>query len=175
MLQQYLTTRRENAACRFAAITPLALTPILPSSAWLGDVVVGASPINTATRQFSAQCMQDGLHVLELFGGVGLGVLWATLAARYSVRCYTYVDKDPISRKIARATLQSLQHQYPDLLAAINAFDKRLPQNVSQCSTSILRQLIASNGPVDMLGGSWECQSVSRAGRQRGTMDPRFQ
>ena len=42
-------TRRENAACRYAAITPLALAPILPSSAWLGDVVVGASPINTAT------------------------------------------------------------------------------------------------------------------------------
>ena len=139
--------------------------------------MVGASPINTATRQFSAQCMQDGLHVLELFGGVGLGVLRPTLAAGYSVRCYTYVDKDPISRNIARATLQSLRQQYPELLpdAAINAFDKRLPQNVSQCSTSIMRQLIASNSPVDMLGGSWECQSVSRAGRQRNTMDPRFQ
>ena len=100
--------------------------------------------------------MQNGLHVLELFGGVGLGVLRATLAAGYSVLCYTYVDKDPINKKIARATLQSLQQQYPELLAdaAINAFDKRLPQNVSQCSTSIRRQLIASNGPVDVLGGS---------------------
>ena len=46
-------TRRENAAGRFVAITPLALTPILPSSSWLGDVVEGASPINTATRQCS--------------------------------------------------------------------------------------------------------------------------
>ena len=126
-------TRRENAADRFAAITPLALTPILPSSAWIGEVVVGASPINTATRQFSAQCMQDGLHVLELFGGAGLGVLRATLAAGYNVKCYTYVDKDPIIRNIARATFQSLQQQYPELLldAAINALDKRLPQNVS--------------------------------------------
>ena len=80
------------------------------------------------------------------------------------------------SKKIARATLQSLQKQYPTLLsdAAVSAFDKRLPQNVAQCSATILRQLIATNGPVDMLGGSWECQSVSRAGRQRGTMDPRF-
>ena len=158
--------RRENAAGRFAAITPLALTPILPSSAWLGDMVVGASPINTATRQFSAQALQDGLHVMELFGGVGLGALRATLAAGYSVKCYTYVDKDPISRKIARATLQSLQQQYPELLpdAAINAFDKRLPQNVAHCSSTLLTQLVAVNGPVDMLGGSWECQSVSRAG-----------
>ena len=128
--------------------------------------MVGASPINTATRQFSAQGMQDGLHVLELFGGVGLGVLRTTLAAGYRVRCHTYVDKVPVSRKIACATIQSLQRQYPDLLsdASINAFDKRLPQNVSQCSTSISRQLIAHNGPVDILGGSWECQSVSRAG-----------
>ena len=31
-------TQRESAAGRFAAITPLALTPIRPSSAWLGDV-----------------------------------------------------------------------------------------------------------------------------------------
>ena len=49
--------------------------------------------------------LQDGLHVMELFGGVGLGVLRTTLAAGYKVRCYTYSDKDPISRKIARATL----------------------------------------------------------------------
>ena len=139
-------------------------------------MIEGASPINTATRQFSAQCMQDGLHVMELFGGVGLVVLRTTLAAGYKVRCYTYSDKDPISRKMARATLQSLQQQYPTLLSdtAVSAFDKRLPQNVAQCSATILRQLIATNGPVDMLGGSWECQSVSRAGRQRGTMDPRF-
>ena len=33
---------------------------------------------------------------------------------------------------------------------------------------------MATNVPVDLLGGSWECQSVSRAGRQLGAMDPRF-
>ena len=159
-------TRMENAACRFAAITPLALTPIMPSSAWLGDVVVGASPIETATRQFSAQCMQDGLHVLELFGGVGLGVLRATLAAGYSVRCYTYVNKDPISRKIARATLQSLQRQYSELLpnAAINAFDKTLPQNVSQCSTSILRQ------PLQTMV-QWTCWGAAGNARVLAVLD----
>ena len=58
-------TRRENAADRLVAITPLALTPILPSSSWIGGVIEGASPINTATRQFSAQALQDGLHVME--------------------------------------------------------------------------------------------------------------
>ena len=48
---------------------------------------MGAFPINTATRTFRPQAIQDGLHVLELFGGVGLGVLRATLAAGYKVRC----------------------------------------------------------------------------------------
>ena len=41
-------------------------------------------------------------------------------------------------------------------------------------SELFLQQLMATNGPVDLLGGKWECQSVSRAGRQRGAMDPRF-
>ena len=104
--------RRENAAVRLAAITPLALSPLLPSSKWLSDVIMGASPINTATRQFSAQAKRDdGLHVLELFGGVGLRVLRTALAACYTVRCYTYVDKDAISRRIARTTLLALQRQ----------------------------------------------------------------
>ena len=74
-------TQRENAAVRLAAINPLSLLPLLPSSKWLGDVVMGASPINTATGTFSVQALQEGLHVLELFGGIGLGVLRTTLAA----------------------------------------------------------------------------------------------
>ena len=169
-------TRRENAAVRLASIIPLSLQPLLPTSKWLGDVVNGATPINTSTRRFSTQAVRDGLHVMELFGGIGLGALRMALAAGYTVRCYTYVDKDPISRKIASAVLLSLQSQYPKQLldAAINGFDKRLPQNIAQCSELFLSQLTTLNGPVDLLGGSWECQSVSRAGRQRGAMDPRF-
>ena len=112
---------------------------------------------------------------MELFAGVGLGVLRAALAAGYSIRCYTYVDKDPVSRQMARSVLAALQLQYPKQLsdAAIKSFDKRLPQDISQCSLTFLEGLLELNGPVDLLGGSWECQSVSRAGRQRGAMDPR--
>ena len=168
--------RRENAAVRLSSVTPLALPSLLPTSKWLGDAVLGASPINTSTRKFSTQASRDGLHVLELFGGIGLGVLRTALAANYTIRCYTYVDKDPISRRIARTTLRALQKQYPDQLpdSAVRSFDKRLPQDISQCSLTFLEGLLEFNGPVDLLGGSWECQSVSRAGRQRGTMDPRF-
>ena len=86
------------------------------------------------------------------------------------------MDRDPVSRRIAHAVFHSLQQQYPTELkdSAITAFDWRLPHKVNQCSENSLMQLVTHNGPVDLLGGSWECQSVSRAGGQRGAMDPRF-
>ena len=93
---------------------------------------------------------------MELFAGVGLGVLRSALAAGYNIRCYTYVDKDPTSRNIARSVLAALQLQYPAQLpdAAIKSFDKRLPQDISQCSLTFLERLLEFNGPVDLLGGS---------------------
>ena len=168
--------RRENAAARLSSVTPLSIAPLLPSSEWIGGPIVNAYPINTATRQFAQYSKRDGLHVMELFGGIGLGVLRTALAAGYTIRCYTYVDKDATSRTIAKQVLKALQSQYPKQLpnSAINNFDKKLPQNISQCSLTFLENLITLNGPVDLLGGSWECQSVSRAGRQLGAMDPRF-
>ena len=67
-----------------------------------------ASPINTSVRQLAPQSLRDGIHVLELFSGIGLGGLRATLAAGFLIRCYVYVDKDPISRRIARFVLLGL-------------------------------------------------------------------
>ena len=168
--------RREIAAAWLVAASPLALLALLPSSKWLGDAVYGAVPINTSIRKLSLQAQRDGLHVLELFGGVGLGVLRTTLSARHVIRCYTYVDHDPISRRIAKKVLQHLQQQYPDQLplSATLAFEKRLPQSVQCISNLLLGNLVTRHGPVDLLGGSWDCQSVSRAGKQQGAEDPRF-
>ena len=61
-------------------------------------------------------------------GGIGLGVLRTALAAGYAIRCYTYVDRDNISRRIARSVLDSLEQQYPLQLpsSATKTFDKRL-------------------------------------------------
>ena len=127
-------------------------------------------------RSLASHIHHNGLHVLELFGGIGLGVLRTALAAGYSIRCYTYVDRDNVSRRIARAVLDSLERQYPlQLLAsATRSFDKRLPQSIFAICQLFLANLVAHNGPVDLLGGSWECQSVSRAGHRMGAMDPRF-
>ena len=82
---------------------PLALPTLLPSSKWLGDAVHGVVPINIAIRMLSPHAKQNGLNVLELFGGVGLGFLRTALAAGYIVRCYTYVDRDTTSRQITHA------------------------------------------------------------------------
>ena len=101
--------RRENAAARLAYVTPLSLPPLLPSSQWLGGEVLGAFPLNTSTVQLSQKSCKEGLHVMELFAGVGLGVLRSALAAGYSIRCYTYVEKDPVIRNIARSVLAALQ------------------------------------------------------------------
>ena len=90
----------------------LSLPPLLPSSQWLGGAVLGAFPFNTSTVQLSQQSCTDGLHVMELFAGVGLGVLRSTLAAGYTIRCFTYVGKDPVSRRIARSVIAALQLQY---------------------------------------------------------------
>ena len=150
---------------------------MLPSSKLLGEEVQGASPINTATRGLTQQAQRDGLHVLELFEGVGLGVLRTALAVGYSIRCCTYVDRDVTSRKMAKTVLQQLQLLYPDQLpdVAVKAFDKRLSQSISLCNALFLGNLVTRHGLVDLLGGNWECQSVSRAGKQTGAMDPRFQ
>ena len=104
----------------------------------------------------SQQSCAEGLHVMELFARVRLGVLRTVLAVGYSIKCYTYVDKDPISRRIARTVLKALQLQYPKQLtdAAIRSFDKRLPQDILQCSITFLEGLLEFNGPVDLLGGS---------------------
>ena len=71
-------------------------------------------PINTTVRQLAPQSIQDNLHVLELFGGIGLGVLRSALAASHKIRCYTYVDKDALSRRVAAAALRKLQKHFLD-------------------------------------------------------------
>ena len=81
--------RRDNAAARFAAASPLALPALLPTPKWLGDAIYGAIRINTSIGQLSLQAQRDDSHVLELFGGVGLGVLPPALSAEYVIRCYS--------------------------------------------------------------------------------------
>ena len=132
-------------------------------------LIYGRSTSQSATQKFSTRATAEGLHVVELSGGIGLGMLRAALAADYTIKFYTYVDKDIISRKSLSLLSQPSCYSIAQLPAsAIHSFDKELPHDISQCTTPFLEQLISCNGPVDLLGGSWECSGVSRAGRQKG-------
>ena len=82
-------TRRENALIWLREVLRRRLPPLLPSSDWAGRDMHNANPINTAVRQISLQSLRDGIHVLELFAGIGLGVLRAALAASFLIRGYT--------------------------------------------------------------------------------------
>ena len=59
-----------------ATVAPLVLLALQPSF-WrlFGFDVDGVVPINTSIRQISLQSLRGGIHVLKLFGGIGLGVL----------------------------------------------------------------------------------------------------
>ena len=123
-----------------------------------------------ATVRLKKEAQRDGLHVLELFVDVGLGVLRAALSAQYVIRCYIYVNHDPISRRIAKEVLQHLQRQYPDQLPLSATLVLKETTPISRCIGNILQhwQFVTRHGLVDLLGGSWECQSVNRAGKQQG-------
>ena len=75
-------------------------------------LIYGVVPLDTATQPFNTRAKAEGLHVVELFGGIVLGMLRAALAADYSIKCYAYVDKDIVSRRIAKSTLSALMLQY---------------------------------------------------------------
>ena len=93
----------------------------------------------------------------ENFAGVGLGVLRMTVAASIVVRVYTYIDRDPVCRKIARHVLLQLQLQHPKLIlqSAIECFDRMyMPQDSSLVGPAALTNLVAHYGPVEILGGS---------------------
>ena len=105
----------------------------------------------TARKKGGAlRAKRDGLHVLELFGGIGLGVVHIALFVGYIVRCYTYVDKDSINRRIVRTVLNNLQQQYSVQLSnsATRSFDKQLPWSISLINSLFLSNLVARNGPI---------------------------
>ena len=76
-----------------------------------GGEVYNAYPIHNQIRNINPTSLKMGVHVIENFAGVGLGVLRMTVVAGIKVRVYTYIDRDPVSRKIARHVLLQLQLQ----------------------------------------------------------------
>ena len=169
-------TRRENAVCRLQRVLEQRLPRIKLATYWEGETIYNAYPISYRPTRLSPKSIRDGLHVLELFARLGLGVPRTALVAGYNIRRYTYVDKDLVSRHITLVVLTRLHEQYLQQLitSAFIGYDNRLPQNVAHCITTFPANLVAKFGPVGLLGASWECQRFSEGGTRQGINDPRF-
>jgi hypothetical protein len=60
--------------------------------------------------------LEDGIMLLELFGGIGSGLV-AVLQAGVKVKRYIYVDVDEAARQVAKQHSRRLRTQFPELLA----------------------------------------------------------
>ncbi|CAI7755970.1 unnamed protein product [Closterium sp. NIES-53] len=59
---------------------------------------------------------QQPIHLVELFGGIG-GGLSAVVRNGIAVRRWTYVEKEPVVRRMAEHHARKLQAEYPELLS----------------------------------------------------------
>jgi site-specific DNA-cytosine methylase len=112
----------------------------------------------------------DGIVLLELFGGIGTG-LAAVLQAGIKVKRYIYVDIDDAARQVAKHYSQRLHVRFPELLtttALLSAFSS-LTGDISLISEKDLHWL----GHVDLVIVGWPCQGMPMVGNQNGLQDGR--
>jgi hypothetical protein len=111
---------------------------------------------------------EDGIVLLELFGGIGTG-LAAVLQAGIKVQRYLYVDTDEVARQVAKHHSRGLCVQFPELLtttAILSSFSS-LTGDISLISEKDLHWL----RHVDLVIAGWPCQGMSMAGNQNGLQD----
>jgi hypothetical protein len=78
-----------------------------------GDI---GPPLDNSTIQWKPP--EEGIVLLELFGGIGSG-LAVVLRAGIKVKRYVYVDVDDVARQVAKQHARRLRTQSLDLLAYI--------------------------------------------------------
>jgi hypothetical protein len=113
---------------------------------------------------------EDGIVLLELFGGIGNGLV-AVLQAGLKVKRYIYVDVDEAARQVAKRHSRSLRTQFPELLAtsAIKTSFSTLVGDIALVSAKDIHRC----GHVDLVIAGWPCQGMSMAGKQNGLQDGR--
>ena len=168
--------RRARAVTRVAAAYKANLPVLDPRTKRIGDNFRGASPIYTGVKHFQKADLERGLHVLDMFGGITCGGLRAILEVGYHVKCYTSIEVDDTSRAIVRCIIDRLQTQYPGQLSdsAIRGYSKRVPQDIALVDETSLNSLVQINGPIHLICGGWECQSMNMGGMHKGMKDERF-
>ncbi|CAI7849114.1 unnamed protein product [Closterium sp. NIES-54] len=128
----------------------------------------GPSGLGRASRMKSD--WQQPIHLVELFGGIGAG-LSAVVRNGIAVRKWTYVEKEPVVRRMAEHHARKLQAEYPELLS------ERVIREAMGGTIHDVKEIseaeVASWGQVDLLVAGWECQGVSWAGKGKGEGDQR--
>jgi site-specific DNA-cytosine methylase len=112
----------------------------------------------------------DRIVLLELFGGIGIG-LAAVLQDGIKVQRYVYIDINDAARQVARHHSRGLRVRFPELLTTtmiLSAFSS-LTGDISLISEKDLHWL----GHVDLVIAGWPCQGMSMAGNQNGLQDGR--
>jgi hypothetical protein len=110
----------------------------------------------------------DGIVLLELFGGIGTG-LAAVLQAGIKVKRYVYVDIDDAARQVAKHHSRGLRVWFPELLTTTTLLStfSSFTDDIYLISDKDLHLL----GHVDLVIGSWPCQGMSMVGNQNGLQD----
>jgi hypothetical protein len=110
-----------------------------------GEMDLGP-PLDSSTIHWRP--LEDGIVRLELFGGIGSGLV-AVLRARLKVKCYIYVDVDEAVRQVAKRHSWRLRTQFPKLLAtsAIKTSFSTLVGNIALVSAKDIHRC----GHVDLV------------------------
>jgi site-specific DNA-cytosine methylase len=96
----------------------------------------------------------DGIVLLELFGGIGSGLV-AVLQAGLKVKCYIYVDVDEVVRQVAKRHSRRLRAQFLELLATstIKTSFSTFAGDIALVSAGDIHHC----GHVDLVIAGWPC------------------
>jgi site-specific DNA-cytosine methylase len=130
-----------------------------------GEVDLGP-PLDSSTIHWRPP--EDGIVLLELFGGIGSGLV-AVLQAGLKVKCYIYVDVDEAAGQVAKRHSRRLRTQFPKLLATstIKTSFSMLTGDIVLVSAEDIHRC----GHVDLVIAGWPYQGMSMASKQNGLQD----
>jgi hypothetical protein len=130
-----------------------------------GEVDLGP-PLDSSTIHWKP--LEDRIVLLELFGGIGNGLV-AVLQAGLKVKRYIYVDVDEATRHVAKQHSWRLRTQFPKLLAisAIKNSFSTLARNIALISAKDIHHC----DYMDLVIAGWPCQDMSMASKQNGLQD----
>jgi hypothetical protein len=116
-----------------------------------GEVDLG-SPLDSSTIHWRPP--EDGIVLLELFGGIGSGLV-PVLQAGLKIKRYIYVDVDEATRQVAKRHSWRLRTQFPKLLAtsAIKTSFSTLVGDIALVSIEDIHRC----SHVDLVIARWPC------------------